>query len=116
MVTNLRLKLKLAGLVVSFACENNDTSNRFLNLSPSYLELSGNMPITALVVKQRVDACCKLAVGQVVTDTNSVHAKAQIISRAEVFYFINQVTIMYRFNMGARVLVVLRLIYLKCCV
>ncbi len=50
-----------------------------------FQELAGNKAISALVVKQRIDALCKAAVGQLPSDQRSVHAKAQFISNAEVF-------------------------------
>lgn len=49
-------------------------------------ELSGNKKISPLVVKQRIDLIVKAAVGQEITDPNSIHAKAQAIARFEVQY------------------------------
>ena len=93
MDTNHKLNSKLPGLVLCVAHKINVTYYRFLNASPSYLELSGNIAITCLVVKQRVDACCKAAVGEIITDGTSIHAKAQFISRAEVSAITNHAAI-----------------------
>jgi hypothetical protein len=80
---------------------------RFLNQNPTYMvtwslsccllclhlqfnllffqELSANKAISWLVVKQRIAALCKAAVGQLPSDQRSVLAKSQFISNAEVF-------------------------------